>query len=191
MKFWITLGILLTGFIGLAVFSRVTSPAISQSTSNDAYSKLIGKPAPDFNLPGYNGKQTTLSSFHGKKVILFFSEGIVCYPACWNQIASLGEDRSLNNNQIATVSIVPDRRQDWDVAIKRQPNLETEPILFDNTLDVSKKYGVLNLDSSMHKGAKPGHTYVVIDESGIVRYAYDDPTMGIQNDKLKQEIGKL
>ena len=191
MKFWITIGILVTGFIGLVVFNRVVAPDTSQSAPKNAYAQLIGKPAPDFNLLSYSGQQTSLSSFRGKKVVLFFSEGIVCYPACWNQIASLGEDKDLNNSQIATVSIVPDQRQDWDTAIKRQPNLGTEPILFDDSIDVSKNYGVLSLDSSMHKGVKPGHTYVVIDQSGIVRYTYDDPTMGIQNNKLKQELGKI
>lgn len=191
MKFWIIIGILVTGFIGFTVFSRTTAPVTSQTAPKNTYTQLIGKPAPDFNLLSYSGQQTSLSSFRGKKVVLFFSEGIVCYPACWNQIASLGEDKELNNDKIATVSIVPDQRQDWEAAIKRQPNLGTELILFDSNLDTSNNYGVVSLGSSMHRGAKPGHTYVVIDETGIVRYTYDDSTMGIQNDKLKQELSKI
>ena len=43
----------------------------------------------------------------------------------------------------------------------------------------------------MHPGSLPGHTYVVIDKKGIVRYIFDDPNMGIRNDQLVAEITKL
>lgn len=32
----------------------------------------IGQPAPDFSLPGTNGKQVSLADFKGKKLVLFF-----------------------------------------------------------------------------------------------------------------------
>ena len=50
---------------------------------------------------------------------------------------------------------------------------------------------MLTLDSSMHYGSLPGHTYVIIDKEGIVRYVYDDPRMAINNDLLVAELGKL
>ena len=43
----------------------------------------------------------------------------------------------------------------------------------------------------MHKGIQPGHTYVILDKQGIVRYTYDDPKMGIENELLKKELDKI
>ncbi len=191
MKFRITLTLLILSFIGLVIYSRVATPSTTNSSVKNSYANLIGKPAPNFELPSYNGTTVTLSSLLGKKVVLFFNEGIVCYPACWNQIAALGTDKDLNNDQVVSVSIVPDQQGEWATAVKRQPDLGKETILLDSDIATSRSYGMMTLASSMHKGAKPGHTYVIIDEKGIVKYTYDDPTMGIQNDRIKKEISKL
>lgn len=191
MRFRIIILVLVVGFIGLVAYSRITGPKSANEGPKDAYAHLIGKAAPDFTLPSYKGSPISLSSLLGKKVVLFFNEGIVCYPACWNQVAALGTDKELNNDQIATVSIVPDQRDEWVKAVKQQPDLGKETLLLDVGVGTSKKYGVLDLESSMHKYAKPGHTYVVIDKKGVVRYTYDDPTMGIQNDRIKKELGKI
>ena len=115
----------------------------------------------------------------------------MCYPAGWKQLAALGMDKDLNNDRVATVRIVPDQQSDWATAVKRQPDLGKETILLDSNLNTSENYGMMSLESSMHKGTKPGNTYVIVDQKGIVRYTYDDSTMGIQNDRLKQEINKL
>ncbi len=191
MKFRIILSILAVVFLSILIFSRATSPSSSTNSKIVNYSELVGKPAPNFELPSYDGTTVALSSFLGKKVVLFFNEGIMCYPACWNQIAALGTDKDLNNDQVATASIVPDKKDEWVTAINRQPDLGSETLLFDSDTNVSREYGMMSIESSMHKGSKPGHTYVIIDEKGIVRYAYDDPSMGIQNDLIKQELGNL
>lgn len=193
MKFKITIIALVIGFIGLIAFSRLTTPN-SMSTngqSQNSYADLVGKPAPNFALQTYNGKTMSLSSLRGKTTILFFSEGILCYPACWNQIAAFGTDKDLNNDKVATLSIVPDQQSEWVSAIQRQPDLGKETLLMDSNLKMSQDYGVLNLESSMHKGEKPGHTYIIIDKNGIVRYTHDDPSMGIQNSLMKKEINTL
>ena len=191
MRFWIILGILVLGFVGFATISRPTTPSATNDQSANTYANLVGKPAPNFILPSYNGSAIALSSLLGKKVVLFFSEGIVCYPACWNQIAALGTDQDLNNDQVTTISVVPDKASEWITAVQRQPDLGKETLLLDSDVAISRSYGTMSLASSMHRGVKPGHTYVVLDQKGIVRYTYDDPTMGIQNDKLKQELNKI
>ena len=162
-----------------------------QTTSPVSLDDLVGKPGPDFSLTSYDGKNLTLSQLKGRKVVLFFNEGIVCYPACWNQIAALGTDSRFNNDKVTSLSIVPDNADKWQEATKKMPELSKGIILLDETKEVSLKYGMLSLPSSMHKGQKPGHTYVVIDQTGIVRKTLDDPTMGIQNDKLINELNKI
>ena len=71
------------------------------------------------------------------------------------------------------------------------PELGDSTILFDLTKSVSKEYGVLSLSSSMHKGQFPGHTYLIIDKEGIVRFIKDDVQMAVRNDELKAELEKL
>ena len=175
----------------LSIGVLVSNGDKSQPPSPKTLDDLVGKPAPDFSLKSYDGKNYTLSQFQGRKVVLFFNEGIMCYPACWNQIAALGTDNQLNNEQIITLSIVPDSANQWQEATKKMPEMGKEIILIDQTKAVSRKYDMLSLPSSMHKGGMPGHTYVIIDQKGIVRSTLDDPTMGIQNDKLIKEVDKI
>lgn len=168
------------------------SPSDDQgSSSNLSFTSLKGKTAPNFKLTSYDGKTYSLSQFRGKKVLLFFNEGIMCYPACWNQIAALGKDSKLNSGDSVTLSIVPDSREQWVEAVQKMPELGKETILLDPDNTVSAKYGVLNLSSSMHKGSKPGHTYIIIDKNGVIRYTYDDMNMGIHNDSLIKELSKV
>lgn len=159
--------------------------------NDNIFDTLIGKKAPDFELESYNGTKIKLSSLKGKNVVLFFNEGVMCYPACWNQIAALGADKQLNNENTVAISISVDAKSDWTQAVNKMPELAQATVLFDTSREVSDLYGVLNLPSSMHKGQNAGHTYVIVDKEGVVRYTKDDLSMGVRNDELKSEIAKL
>ena len=39
--------------------------------------------------------------------------------------------------------------------------------------------------------ALPGHTYVLIDKNGVIKYVFDDIRMGKNEDKLIKEIKKI
>lgn len=179
--------------VGAAFRYGENTPSLTKTTAIAGdYESLIGKIAPDFSLPDQNGKVFKLSDQRGKKVVLFFNEGIMCYPACWNQIAALGTDSILNSPSVVSASVVIDHRSQWDSAIKRMPDLAKGLILFDTNKNISTTYGVLTLPSvMMGKGNMPGHTYVIVDGQGVVRYKFDDPQMGIRNEKLTKEIGKI
>jgi peroxiredoxin len=191
MKFYVILGAMLIAALALIGISASKAQPVRKIAPATTFNALVGKPAPDFTLQSLSGQTYTLSSLRGKRVVLFFSEGIMCYPACWNQIAALGTDKDLNNTTTESFSIVPDTQSDWASAAHKMPELAAGTVLLDSDDTASNKYGVLNLESSMHKGTKPGHTYVVIDTGGIVRYTYDDPTMNIQDTKLRQELATL
>ena len=163
----------------------------AQPADKNTFSSLLNKEAPDFTLPSFDGKATRLKDLRGKKVVLFFTEGIMCYPACWNQMASLGKDVRLNTNNVVSLSITVDKSADWQQAVKQMPDLASGTILLDSDRSISSQYGVLTLSSSMHKGQFPGHTYLIVDEKGIVRYEFDDPQMEIRDDQLIQELGKI
>ena len=153
--------------------------------------ELVGKPAPDFTLESYNGETTTLSSLKGKNVVLFFNEGLMCYPACWDQIAAVGKDTEFTAKNTAVLTIVTDPKKDWKGAVEKMPDLAKATVLLDTNRKVSVAYKMLSLPSSMHRGQTPGHTYVIIDKEGIVRYVRDDVQMAIRNQELLTEIGKL
>ena len=154
------------------------------------FNDLVGKTAPDFTLESYDGKKITLSELKGQNVILFFNEGLMCYPACWNQISAFGKDTTLQSKAVV-LNITVDSKNNWKQAIDKMPELAGATVLFDSNREVSKKYGVLTLPSSMHKGQFPGHSYVVIDREGIVKFIRDDVSMAVRNDELAAEVDKL
>ena len=156
-----------------------------------SFSGAVGQKAPDFTLESIEGKAMKLSNYKGKNVVLFFNEGSMCYPSCWNQIAEFGNDERFNNDNTAVFSITPDQIGEWQKIVQKVPKLANSRILFDSTRAVSSAYDVLNLPSSMHKGSYPGHTYFIIDKERVVRYVFDDPRMGIQNDRIAGELSKI
>ncbi len=162
----------------------------SQPVSSTVFDSLVGKKAPNFTLTTYNGESYSLSGLKGKNVVLFFSEGLMCYPACWNQIAAFGTDSRFNNKDTIALSIIEDNKNDWANAIAKMPDLAKATVLFDNG-STAQTYGVLSLPSSMHTGQLPGHSYVVIDKNGVVRYVFDDPNMAIGNDNLAAQVSKF
>ena len=161
------------------------------AADSSVFNNLMGKPAPDFTLESYDGKKISLSDLKGKNVLLFFNEGLMCYPACWNQIVAFGKDTELKNKDVAVLNITADPKADWKQAIDKMPELGIATVLFDVDRRISLAYGVLSLPSSMHKGQFPGHSYVIIDKEGIVRFTKDDVQMAVRNIELATEIDKL
>ena len=160
-------------------------------TGKLSFNQSIGQKAPDFTVEGIDNKTFKLSDYRGKNVILFFNEGTMCYPACWDQILELGKDSELNNGDTASFSIVVDSKDAWQKIVKETPGFSDAKILFDTARAVSLAYDVLSLESSMHQGSFPGHTFFIIDKEGTIRYALDDPNMAIRNNALISEVAKL
>ena len=193
-KFIITIGALATVAMLVGAIFLLSGNGQNSSTNQEAntpLNDLVGKPAPDFTLESYNGDKIALSSLKGKNVILFFNEGLVCYPACWNQIAAFGQAKEFTAKNTVVLSIVNDKKDDWKGAIDKMPELAQSTVLLDTDKKTSILYNVLTLPSSMHKGQLPGHTYIIVDKDGIVRFVKDDPQMGTRNQELIAEIDKL
>lgn len=187
----------------LGYFLFRTSPQTVSQNSDKAFTQarasvgdtnlsvLVGKPLPDIQLTDKDGKKYTAESFKGKNTVLFFNEGLMCYPACWNQIAVFGSDARFNTDAVQAISVVMDSSREWQSAIEKMPELAKAKTLFDVSGDTSGKLGLLTLPSSMHRGSLPGHTYIVLDRNGIVREVRDDPNMAIANDILIEKIAKF
>lgn len=194
-KIFIVAAVVVIG--GLILFTGNKKPSETKSVINSGtekkinFNEAVGQKAPDFELESINGATIKLSDYLGKNAVLFFNEGSMCYPACWDQIAELGNDSRFNNENTVAFSIVTDPRSQWLDIVSKSTNLTKSKILFDTSRSVSKMYNVLNLASSMHPGSLPGHTYFIIDKEGIIRFTMDDPNMALANDKLIKEIEKL
>ena len=163
----------------------------SASVDSTIFNGLVGKTAPDFTLEKYDGATITLSSLRGKNVILFFNEGLMCYPACWNQIAAFGNAKEFDPATTVILNITTDPKRDWTSAVKKMPELAAATVLFDINRGISSAYGVLTLPSSMHRGQFPGHSYVIVDKNGVVQFVQDDVQMAVRNKELAEEVKKL
>lgn len=166
-------------------------PDAGTNISLASLNSLASKQTPDFSLADRGGNVYSPANLLGKNVILFFNEGLMCYPACWNQIVSLSKDERLKNEDTIVLSVVVDSKEDWQQAVNKMPELAQATVVFDTGATVARNFGVLSTPSSMHPGSLPGHTYVLIDKKGVVRYVFDDPNMGIRNNQLVAEIAKL
>ncbi|MBI2007317.1 MAG: redoxin domain-containing protein [Candidatus Blackburnbacteria bacterium] len=189
MKNWIFLGLLVVGVFVVGAVSGQMLLGEQAGTGTDKEKGVVGKRAPDFELGDYGGNTVKLSGLKGKPVLLFFNEGLMCYPACWDQIDAFGKDTRFQESGIEVFSIVVDQPVNWKGALAKMPSLARAKVLFDATKGVSRTYDVLNTESSMHKGSYPGHTYVGINKDGVIEFVWDDPEMAIRNDELLGKMG--
>lgn len=156
-----------------------------------ALDSLVDKPAPTFSLSDRDGKTYSTDSLRGKKIVLFFNEGLMCYPACWNQMASFPKDERFKELNAEVISIVVNPKEQWQKAVDKMPELGAATVVYDTNGTVSGQYGMLTTASSMHYGVLPGHSYVILDAGGIVRYVFDDAAMGINNDQLVEKLKSI
>lgn len=173
-------------------FSRNNNNSIANGNAKDSVSMqaLVGKTAPAFALTDRQGKIYDNGNLKGKNVVLFFNEGLACYPACWNQMKELSSDNRLNIDDAVILSVVMDSKESWQNAVLKASELAAINVVFDEGGLASKAFGMISAPSSMHEGA-PGHSYVIIDKDGFVRYALDDPKMGINNGEIYLQLTKL
>ncbi len=82
---------------------------------------LVGKKAPEFSLADQEGKIYSSKDLKGKNIVLFFNEGAMCYPSCWQQIVSFSKDNRFNNDETISLSVIVDSPQEWQEAVKKMP----------------------------------------------------------------------
>ncbi|OGZ24591.1 MAG: hypothetical protein A2896_00565 [Candidatus Nealsonbacteria bacterium RIFCSPLOWO2_01_FULL_43_32] len=198
----IIIAMLIVIVVGLLIVNgsknKINVPAVDErghpiaaNSSAALLENFKNKPAPEFALADKDGKIYSLNELRGKNVILFFNEGLMCYPACWDQIVAFAKDERFNNADTIVLSVVVDPPEEWQKAVEQMPELGEATVIFDKNAAVSKRFGMLTTASSMHYGSLPGHTYVLINKEGIIKHIFDDPNMSIHNNQLVLELEKL
>ena len=177
--------LLLLAFAGGVYAATTASPAPSPAAPVQTTGLVIGQAAPDFTLEALDGSRVQLANLEGP-LVLFFNEGSMCYPACWQQTAAFATDSRFAGRAF---SIVVDPKSEWQRISAKIPELADAKMLFDTDSRISRSYGMLSQPSSMHPGATPGHTYVLIDADGRITEIIDDPGMGLWNDQLAAKLG--
>jgi peroxiredoxin len=83
------------------------------------------------------------------------------------QVVDLQRDESFQSLGIEVLSLSPDPLVLWKNEVQ---NLDiTTPVLSDKGNEVAKEYGVMR----WAVGAEPGHTFVLVDEQGRIRWLRD------------------
>ena len=158
----------------LAVVAVVAAMAL---TSRPA-STSSATPAPDFTLTSTSGARVSLAGLHGHNVLLYFNEGAGC-QSCLVQMAAI-EARSteLADLDLTVLPIVMNTRE--QITPDMAANGVKTPFLLDDGT-VSQAYGTLG--RGMHAGL-PGHSFVLIDASGVKRWYGEYPSMWLAPDEL-------
>jgi peroxiredoxin Q/BCP len=124
----------------------------------------IGDTAPDFELPGAEGRMYRLSDYEGRTVILAFYPGDFT-PVCTRQFCSYrdGQDH-LDELGVDVVGISPQNLESHERFTTKYGL--TVPLLADEDRSVIRRYGVLA------PGGLVRRSIFIIDPEGIVRFRH-------------------
>ncbi len=133
---------------------------------------VAGDKAPLFTLMSVNGTSFNLNSTLGKSnVLLFFNEGLTCSP-CLQQMVDIEKNYStFSGLGMVVVSITTNTMS--DMRTWAQNNAITRMmVLPDQSLQVDQEYQTLYA-GSMHAGAAPGHTFILVGKDGTILWRED------------------
>jgi alkyl hydroperoxide reductase subunit AhpC len=85
------------------------------------------------------------------------------------QVVDLQEDEDFQRLGVELLSIAPDPVDAWREAGKDMDIRNLDGVLTDAENKVATKYGVM----TWAVGSEPGHTFVLVDESGTVAWLQD------------------
>jgi peroxiredoxin Q/BCP len=121
----------------------------------------VGDAAPDFELPGTEGKVYRLSDYRGRKLVLAFYPGDFT-PICTKQVCSYRDQGDQLDQLGADVLGISPQSVESHERFAEEKSLNV-PLLADEDKDVARAYGVL-------AGPKVRRAIFVIDEQGVIRH---------------------
>ena len=122
----------------------------------------VGDAAPDFELPGTEGKTYRLSDYRGRNVVLAFYPGDAT-TVCTKQFCSYRDEGDRIDQLDAEVLGISSQSVDSHERFVKEKSLNV-PLLADEDKKVARAYGVV-------MGPLVRRATFVIDEEGIVRHA--------------------
>ncbi len=160
--------------IGLMWMAGAERPAPGQRVS---------EVAPRFALPATDGTVKSLEGYRGRNVLLYFNEGVGC-DSCFTQMVQLeAHDDHLERVGVTVLPVVTNPPE--MVASEAARFGIRTPFLSDATKRTSAAYGVLGTG---HHADLPGHSFILVDGEGIIRWRGDYPSMFVSPDGLLSEV---
>lgn len=165
----------------LGVTVAVIGIVVAMMLSSRQETSSAIKVAPDFTLTDTSGASVSLASYKGKNVLLYFSEGAGC-QACLIQMGQIEQDPAFAAAGLTVLPIVMNTKA--QITADMAANGVLTPFLLDDGT-VSTEYGTIG--KGMHAGL-PGHSFVLIDKTGMQRWYGEYPSMWLSTDDLLQEV---
>jgi peroxiredoxin len=130
-----------------------------------------GEPAPNFTLRNQDGEKVSLSDFRGRKLLLIFYP-LDFSPVCSDQLSVYQEVKPEIEAKGATMVGVSVDSGFAHKAFQEKIGIDT-PLLadFEPKGAVARAYGAY-----IEKVGHANRSLVLIDEEGIVEWAYESPT---------------
>jgi thioredoxin-dependent peroxiredoxin len=157
-------------------------------SSTTADRLAAGDPAPDFTLPDADGRPVALSSFRGRRVILYFYPA-ASTPGCTTQACDFRDNLTdLADAGLDVLGVSPDRPA--ALAEFRQAQSLPFPLLSDPDKTVLAAYGAWG-EKSMYGKTVLGviRSTVVVAADGTVEAAFCNVRAKGHVDKLRRELG--
>lgn len=159
--------------VGMVLVAGIITAGLMSSKPQDQTAGTP-TPAPTFTLTDTTGARVDLAAMRGRNVILYFSEGAGC-QSCLLQMAQIeAQQESFDAANITVLPIVMNSKEQI-IADMAANNVKTPFLLDDGT--VSTQYGTIG--RGMHAGL-PGHSFVVIDSTGMQRWYGEYPSMWLE-----------
>ena len=146
----------------------------------------VGSVAPDFTLPDTSGKQVTLSSLRGRKVLLAFFP-LAFTSTCTEELCDMRDDW----DQFASSdTIVMPISVDSTATLKefQGKHAMKGELVSDFRRDVARQYGVLIEERFFSTRA-----YFLIDREGVIRWEHveDNPSHKRSNAELLEQVASI
>jgi peroxiredoxin len=167
---------LLTGGTTVLVLAVAAVLAVRADKPNEA---TLGSPAPEFELASTEGSTVSLADHRGHDLLLYFSEGVGC-DACFYQQAKIeAEQQRFTDAGLTVVPVVVNPAADVRRELDRFGL--TTPFLIDPDRSVSTAYDTIGRG---HHADLPGHSFVLVDGGGNMRWRMDEPSMFVEPTRL-------
>ncbi len=164
----------------------------SKSNANAAGPIKIGEVAPTVvGRDVVSGRMINSKNLSGQNVLYYLNEGVMC-QACLVQIQALQQHVAhLTGRHLTLVSVTNDDASTLRVAAADFKI--TTPLIADTNREISKSFGVLGgipAGVGMHSDTA-NHTFILVDQSGKVRFVKDYPNMWVDVNELLKQLPRL